>query len=412
MAQHRRVKRGMTRTFQINTLFPGLTVLESVLLAVCERRGSGDRWLRPWRAMSAEIDEAMALLAAPAAGRRRGHADAQSRVRAPAPAGDCARAGDQAARAAARRAGSRHSRRRQRRAVRRAGGPAARGHRAVHRARHGTGVPLRRADHRAGGRPRADRRHAAAKSPPTRASRRFTWAKASMAELLRVDELSAGYGAASGPRPRVSFALQDGDSLALLGRNGMGKTTLLTTLMGFNRVFAGAIHWRGADLARVRAVSPRARRARLGAAGTARVSVADRARAPAGGRAPRRVDAAPGVRAVAAPRRAGGQFRQPALGRRAADAGDRPRAGDEPAPAAARRADGGARADRRAGADAGDPGAGRGRVAGHHHRRAARADGARRHAVGDWCWSVAGWSTGRRAPRCWTILRRSIGWSR
>ncbi len=62
MAQHRRVKRGMTRTFQINTLFPGLTVLESVLLAVCERRGSGDRWLRPWRAMSAEIDEAMALL--------------------------------------------------------------------------------------------------------------------------------------------------------------------------------------------------------------------------------------------------------------------------------------------------------------------------------------------------------------
>ncbi len=71
-----------------------------------------------------------------------------------------------------------------------------------------------------------------------------------MAELLRVDELSAGYGAAQ-VLDRVSFALQDGDSLALLGRNGMGKTTLLTTLMGFNRVFAGAVHWRGADLARV-----------------------------------------------------------------------------------------------------------------------------------------------------------------
>jgi branched-chain amino acid transport system ATP-binding protein len=39
LAQHARVKRGMTRTFQINTLFPGLTVLESVVLAVCERQG-------------------------------------------------------------------------------------------------------------------------------------------------------------------------------------------------------------------------------------------------------------------------------------------------------------------------------------------------------------------------------------
>jgi branched-chain amino acid transport system ATP-binding protein len=39
LPQHRRVKRGMTRTFQINTLFPGLTVLESVVLAVCERQG-------------------------------------------------------------------------------------------------------------------------------------------------------------------------------------------------------------------------------------------------------------------------------------------------------------------------------------------------------------------------------------
>ncbi|MEO8848221.1 MAG: ABC transporter ATP-binding protein [Casimicrobiaceae bacterium] len=63
MPQHRRVKHGMTRTFQINTLFPGLSVLESVLLAVCERRGSGDRWWRPVHAMPVEIDEAMALLA-------------------------------------------------------------------------------------------------------------------------------------------------------------------------------------------------------------------------------------------------------------------------------------------------------------------------------------------------------------
>jgi branched-chain amino acid transport system ATP-binding protein len=63
MPQHRRVKRGMTRTFQINTLFPGLTVLESVMLAICERKGVGDRWARRLVTMSAEIDEARSLLA-------------------------------------------------------------------------------------------------------------------------------------------------------------------------------------------------------------------------------------------------------------------------------------------------------------------------------------------------------------
>ena len=44
LAQHERVKRGMTRTFQINTLFPGLTVLESVVLAICEREGRAGVW--------------------------------------------------------------------------------------------------------------------------------------------------------------------------------------------------------------------------------------------------------------------------------------------------------------------------------------------------------------------------------
>jgi branched-chain amino acid transport system permease protein len=41
LAQHERVKRGMARTFQINTLFGDLTVLESVVLAILERRGEG-----------------------------------------------------------------------------------------------------------------------------------------------------------------------------------------------------------------------------------------------------------------------------------------------------------------------------------------------------------------------------------
>jgi len=46
----------------------------------------------------------------------------------------------------------------------------------------------------------------------------------------------------------VSLALDEGNTLALLGRNGMGKTTLLITLMGLTRVHRGSLRWRGADL--------------------------------------------------------------------------------------------------------------------------------------------------------------------
>jgi branched-chain amino acid transport system ATP-binding protein len=62
MPQHERVKRGMTRTFQINTLFPGLTVLESVTLACCERAGVGSVWWRTAATATAQIDEAREIL--------------------------------------------------------------------------------------------------------------------------------------------------------------------------------------------------------------------------------------------------------------------------------------------------------------------------------------------------------------
>jgi branched-chain amino acid transport system ATP-binding protein len=62
LAMHERVKRGLVRTFQINTLFPGLTVLESVVLAVCERTGAARRWARSVARLDAPIAEAAALL--------------------------------------------------------------------------------------------------------------------------------------------------------------------------------------------------------------------------------------------------------------------------------------------------------------------------------------------------------------
>ncbi len=53
-----RVRAGLTRTFQINTLFPDLTPLEAVTLAVCEREGEAGQFWRPLFAHGAAIDEA------------------------------------------------------------------------------------------------------------------------------------------------------------------------------------------------------------------------------------------------------------------------------------------------------------------------------------------------------------------
>jgi branched-chain amino acid transport system ATP-binding protein len=69
-----------------------------------------------------------------------------------------------------------------------------------------------------------------------------------MAELLALDRVTAGYGDGV-VLEDVSLALHEGDSLALLGRNGVGKTTLLVTLMGLTRLRGGTLTWRGSDLA-------------------------------------------------------------------------------------------------------------------------------------------------------------------
>jgi branched-chain amino acid transport system ATP-binding protein len=73
-----------------------------------------------------------------------------------------------------------------------------------------------------------------------------------MSDLLRIEQLSAGYGEAvvlSG----ISLALAEGQALALLGRNGMGKTTLINTIVGVTRYFSGTIALDGRDLTKLRA---------------------------------------------------------------------------------------------------------------------------------------------------------------
>ena len=68
-----------------------------------------------------------------------------------------------------------------------------------------------------------------------------------MPELLKVEGLKSGYGEAVVVQG-ISLALEQGQSLALLGRNGTGKTTLLNTLVGVTRRHAGRITLAGQDI--------------------------------------------------------------------------------------------------------------------------------------------------------------------
>jgi branched-chain amino acid transport system ATP-binding protein len=62
MAQYERVRHGLTRTFQINTLFNRLSVLENIYLGVAERHGLGSAMWRPAGSNRDVIDEAVALM--------------------------------------------------------------------------------------------------------------------------------------------------------------------------------------------------------------------------------------------------------------------------------------------------------------------------------------------------------------
>ena len=80
-----------------------------------------------------------------------------------------------------------------------------------------------------------------------------------MPELLAIERLCAGYGEAI-VLSDISFRLNEGQSLALLGRNGMGKTTLVNSIVGVTRYRGGSIMLGGRDITRL----PPEQRALLG----------------------------------------------------------------------------------------------------------------------------------------------------
>jgi branched-chain amino acid transport system ATP-binding protein len=77
--------------------------------------------------------------------------------------------------------------------------------------------------------------------------------------VLELRDVRAGYGDAV-VLDGISFELPANGRLAVLGRNGVGKSTLLMTVMGYTRLQRGAISWDGRDISRL----PPHQRARLG----------------------------------------------------------------------------------------------------------------------------------------------------
>src|SRR6516164_5352024 len=89
------------------------------------------------------------------------------------------------------------------------------------------------------------------KSQPIQACAKSIWANASMADsLLKLANVTAGYGDAV-VLHGISLELPEHGSLALLGRNGVGKSTLLMTIMGYTQLRSGRVVWKGQDISRL-----------------------------------------------------------------------------------------------------------------------------------------------------------------
>src|SRR3954468_19067650 len=84
-----------------------------------------------------------------------------------------------------------------------------------------------------------------------RRSRRSISASPPMPDLLTIEGLRAGYGEAV-VLSDMSLSLPESQVLALLGRNGTGKTTLINSIVGITRRFGGTVSIGGVDLTALR----------------------------------------------------------------------------------------------------------------------------------------------------------------
>ena len=84
-----------------------------------------------------------------------------------------------------------------------------------------------------------------------RGSAKSTWASVNMPDCLKLRGVSAGYGETV-VLESISLDVEDGGTLAVLGRNGVGKTTLLATMVGHTTLHAGHIEFREHSIERLR----------------------------------------------------------------------------------------------------------------------------------------------------------------
>ena len=152
--------------------------------------------------------------------------------------------------------------------------------------------------------------------------------------ILSVDALDARHGLLQAVRG-VSLAVEEGETLALVGANGAGKTTLLRCIAGAHRASGGRVLFDGADMTQRAGAPARAAGHRAGAGGAAAVRRHDgggepaRRRAAAAGAGPGRVERVLDAFPQLGPKLQ--RARRRSLGRRAAGDGDRARADDQSA---------------------------------------------------------------------------------
>ena len=157
------------------------------------------------------------------------------------------------------------------------------------------------------------------------------------APLLEVSGIETSYGL-SRVLFDISLTVAPGEIVSLLGRNGMGKTTTVRSIMGLTRATSGSIRFAGAEIRGL----PAYRVAKLGIGLvpegrqifpnlTTRENLVATAANRAGAAEPWTFDKV--CTLFPAARRADRQHGKSAVGRRAADAGDRPGADDQSAPA-------------------------------------------------------------------------------
>ena len=89
--------------------------------------------------------------------------------------------------------------------------------------------------------------------------------------ILAVRDVCAGYGTAPVLR-NISFTQQHGEVLGIVGHNGMGKTTLLRTIVGLLQTASGAIEFDGEPIEAYARLPAQFRRYRLRSTGQSRVS--------------------------------------------------------------------------------------------------------------------------------------------